>query len=80
MSEVNTTSIAITLDELVKLEPIHFMDMDADQLRVALDIVKGQLKKQLNRDDRRFFEEQFCYIMRELEVRPGSGFSPRDIH
>jgi|688.fasta_scaffold2403083_1 hypothetical protein len=54
---------------VVNSTPAALENFEVGQLKSALIYISERLRRNLNDSNRKDFEEQYCYIIRELEVR-----------
>jgi len=68
MSEQNDNRPAFNIEDSVTIKPVHMADLDYNDLQSGLNYLRRQIHGSNGRQ-RKICEEQFCYFVRELEVR-----------
>lgn len=63
----------LTIDEIVEATPAELESVSYNDLRAAMLEIKCQIKNKSSDKKLRLLEEQFCYIIREIELRQTTG-------
>ena len=63
----------LTIDEIVEATPAELESVSYNDLRAAMLEIKRQIRNKSSNKKLRLLEEQFCYIIREIELRQTTG-------
>lgn len=67
------TEATLTIDEIVVATPAELESVSYNDLRAAMLEIKRQIRNKSSNKKLRLLEEQFCYIIREIELRQTTG-------
>ena len=65
--------VSLTVDEIVEATPVELESVSYNDLRAAMLEIKRQIRNKSSDKKLRRLEEQFCYIVREIELRQTTG-------
>ena len=64
---------SLTIDKIIEATPADLESVSYNDLRAAMLEIKRQIRNKSSNKKLRLLEEQFCYIIREIELRQTTG-------
>jgi len=63
----------MSVDEIIEARPVDLEFVSYSDLRTAMLEIKRRINNRENSKKLRRLEEQFCYVVREIELRQTTG-------
>ena len=63
----------MSVDEIIEARPVDLEFVSYSDLRTAMLEIKRRINNRENNKQLRRLEEQFCYVVREIELRQATG-------
>lgn len=64
---------SLTIDEIIEAMPVDLASVSYNDLRTAMLEIKRRIRNKSSSKKLRQLEEQFCYVVREIEMRQFGG-------
>lgn len=68
-----TPEKSLTIDEIIEAMPVDLESVSYNDLRTAMLEIKRRISNKSSSKKLRQLEEQFCYVVREIELRQLGG-------